>query len=141
MVSPFLLAAGTERCAEACEAMFKRYGKQYDIVVNIQGDEPLIEPEIIDDVVRSLQDSPDAVYSTPATPLAKEEVTMRNRVKVICDKDGYAIYFSRGMLPHNKKGEAKDFPYLLHLGLQCFDRQFLKVWLPTVSLLVNGCSF
>ena len=71
--------------------MFERYGKEYDIVVNIQGDEPLIEPEIIDEVVKSLQDSPDASYSTPATPLVKEEVTMRNRVKVICDKDGYAI--------------------------------------------------
>ena len=51
---------------------------------------------------------------------------MRGRVKCIVDKDGYAIYFSRGMLPHNKKGAPDPkFPYFLHLGLQCYDRDFL----------------
>jgi 3-deoxy-manno-octulosonate cytidylyltransferase (CMP-KDO synthetase) len=70
---------GTERCAQAAE----RVSGTYDIVVNIQGDEPLIEPEIIDDVVRALQDSPDAVYSTPVTPLKHDEVTMQGRVKCI----------------------------------------------------------
>ena len=104
----------------------------FDIVVNIQGDEPLIEPEIIDEVVDSLQKAPDAVYSTPCTPLAHEDVPLRQRVKCIVDVNGYAIYFSRGVLPHNKKGEIKafpkpyaDLPYLLHLGLQCYDRKFL----------------
>eukprot|EP00899_Mesostigma_viride_P008406 jgi/Mesvir1/17567/Mv08810-RA.1 len=113
---------GTERCNEAVSLM----SKTFDIVVNIQGDEPMIEPEIIDAVVRALQDSPDAVYSTACTHLKKEEVTDRNRVKCITDKDGYAIYFSRGMIPHNKDGVVSDsHPYLLHLGLQCYDRKFL----------------
>lgn len=49
---------GTERCEEAVQAL----GKQYDIVINIQGDEPLIDPGTIDAVVTALQDSPDAVY-------------------------------------------------------------------------------
>merc|ERR1711865_1214126 len=70
--------------------------------------------------------APDAVYSTACTPLSPDEVQIRGRVKCITDKDGYAIYFSRGMLPHNKTGEPRqDFPYLLHLGLQCYDREFL----------------
>mmetsp|Transcript_11394 Transcript_11394/g.36020 ORF Transcript_11394/g.36020 Transcript_11394/m.36020 type:complete len:221 (+) Transcript_11394:203-865(+) len=113
---------GTERC-HAAVAQLKQ---KFDIVVNIQGDEPLIEPEIIDGVVTALQEAPDAVYSTACTPLKTEEVAMRGRVKVILDKDGYAIYFSRGVLPHNKKGEVvKDYNYLLHLGLQCYDRKFL----------------
>ena len=58
---------------------------------------------------------------------------LRQRVKCIVDVNGYAIYFSRGVLPHNKKGEIKafpkpyaDLPYLLHLGLQCYDRKFLS---------------
>mmetsp|Transcript_18628 Transcript_18628/g.60743 ORF Transcript_18628/g.60743 Transcript_18628/m.60743 type:complete len:283 (-) Transcript_18628:279-1127(-) len=124
---------GTERCNEAASKLKERY----DIVVNIQGDEPLIEPEIIDDVVQSLKDTPDAVYSTPCTPLKKEEVKMLGRVKCITDLNGYAIYFSRGMIPHNKKGEVKDdFEYKLHLGLQCYDRDFLKIYgsLPATPL-------
>lgn len=120
---------GTERCAQAVE----RLGGKFDICVNIQGDEPLIEPEIIDAVVVALQNAPDAVYSTACTPLKHEEVSMRGRVKCIIDKLGYAIYFSRGVLPHNKDGKVKAFPapyedtpYLLHLGLQCYDTGFLK---------------
>eukprot|EP00217_Crustomastix_stigmatica_P010960 CAMPEP_0183797136 /NCGR_PEP_ID=MMETSP0803_2-20130417/14680_1 /TAXON_ID=195967 /ORGANISM="Crustomastix stigmata, Strain CCMP3273" /LENGTH=313 /DNA_ID=CAMNT_0026041795 /DNA_START=38 /DNA_END=976 /DNA_ORIENTATION=+ len=114
---------GTERCNEAASKL----KESYDIVVNIQGDEPLIEPEIIDEVVQALQDAPDAVYSTPCTSLKPEEVEMRGRVKCITDQNGYAIYFSRGMLPYNKKGVVDPkHPYLLHLGLQCYDRGFLK---------------
>ena len=120
---------GTDRC----DAAVSQLKETFDIVVNIQGDEPLIEPEIIDEVVDSLQKAPDAVYSTPCTPLAHEDVPLRQRVKCIVDVNGYAIYFSRGVLPHNKKGEIKafpkpyaDLPYLLHLGLQCYDRKFLS---------------
>ena len=117
---------GTERCAQAAE----RTAGEYDIVVNIQGDEPLIEPEIIDEVVLALKNAPkDCVYSTPVTLLKHEEVCMQGRVKCITDVNGYAIYFSRGMLPNNKKGEVdKSFEYWLHLGLQCYDREFLKLF-------------
>jgi len=117
---------GTERCAQACE----RTAGEYDIVVNIQGDEPLIEPEIIDEVVLALKNAPrECVYSTPVTPLKHEEVKMQGRVKCITDVNGYAIYFSRGMLPNNKKGEVDtSFDYWLHLGLQCYDREFLKLF-------------
>merc|ERR1712216_1118911 len=105
-------------------------GGEYDIVVNIQGDEPLIEPEIIDEVVLALKNAPrECVYSTPVTPLKHEEVKMQGRVKCITDVNGYAIYFSRGMLPNNKKGEVDtSFDYWLHLGLQCYDREFLKLF-------------
>eukprot|EP00898_Chlorokybus_atmophyticus_P006030 jgi/Chlat1/6428/Chrsp45S06045 len=113
---------GTERCNEA----LMKLPEHYDIAVNIQGDEPLIEPEIIDEVVKALQESPDAIYSTACTSLKASEVADRNRVKCILDNNGYAIYFSRGMLPHNKNGVPdKKFPYLLHLGLQCYDTSFL----------------
>lgn len=116
---------GTERCNEAASKL----PEKYDIVVNIQGDEPLIEPEIIDEVVQALQDAPDAVYSTPCTPLKADDVQMLGRVKCIVDQNGYAIYFSRGMLPHNKKGKPDPkHPYLLHLGLQCYDRDFLAMY-------------
>ena len=117
---------GTERCEKAMAAL----GETFDVVVNVQGDEPLIEPEIIDACVRALQASPDAVYSTPVTPFAnKSEVTSASRVKCVADARGYAMYFSRGMIPGNKRGvpEARH-EYLLHLGLQVYDAAFLKVY-------------
>lgn len=116
---------GTERCNEALEKLEKKY----DIVVNIQGDEPLIEPEIIDGIVKALQGAPDAVFSTAVTSLTPEDSTDPNRVKCIVDNHGYAIYFSRGLIPFNKSGKVNpNFPYLLHLGIQSYDSKFLKIY-------------
>ncbi|KAF3506553.1 hypothetical protein F2Q69_00010016 [Brassica cretica] len=116
---------GTERCNEALEKLEKKY----DVVVNIQGDEPLIEPEIIDGVVKALQVAPDAVFSTAVTSLKPEDGLDPNRVKCVVDNCGYAIYFSRGLIPYNKSGKVNpDFPYMLHLGIQSFDSKFLKVY-------------
>lgn len=116
---------GAERCSEALQKLEKKY----DIVVNIQGDEPLIEPEIIDGIVKALQvllahfimlikllkflslkytrfcylqTTPDAVFSTAVTSLKPEDAFDPNRVKCVVDNRGYAIYFSRGLIPFNK---------------------------------------
>ncbi|XP_048130127.1 3-deoxy-manno-octulosonate cytidylyltransferase, mitochondrial isoform X1 [Rhodamnia argentea] len=116
---------GTERCNEALQKL----DKKYDIVVNIQGDEPLIEPEIIDGVVKALQAAPDAVFSTAVTSLKPEDAFDTNRVKCVVDNCGYAIYFCRGLIPHNKSGKVNpQFPYLLHLGIQSYDSEFLKIY-------------
>jgi len=116
---------GTERCNEALQKLEKKY----DIVVNIQGDEPLIEPEIIDGVVKALQAAPDAVFSTAVTSLKPEDAFDPNRVKCVVDNRGYAIYFSRGLIPYNKSGKVNpQFPYLLHLGIQSYDSNFLKIY-------------
>ncbi|XP_057976072.1 3-deoxy-manno-octulosonate cytidylyltransferase, mitochondrial [Malania oleifera] len=116
---------GTERCNEALQKLEKKY----DVVVNIQGDEPLIEPEIIDGVVKALQASPDAVFSTAVTPLKPEDGYDPNRVKCVVDNRGYAIYFSRGLIPYNKSGKVNpQFPYSLHLGIQSYDTKFLKIY-------------
>ncbi|KAM6584570.1 hypothetical protein CsatB_011572 [Cannabis sativa] len=116
---------GTERCNEALQKL----GKKYDIVVNIQGDEPLLEPEIIDGIVKALQDAPDAVFSTAVTSLKPEDAFDPNRVKCVMDNWGYAIYFSRGLLPYNKLGKVNpQFPYWLHLGIQSYDSKFLQIY-------------
>ncbi|KAL9346043.1 hypothetical protein Peur_060896 [Populus x canadensis] len=116
---------GTERCNEALQKL----DKKYDVVVNIQGDEPLIEPEIIDGIVKSLQATPDAVFSTAVTSLKPEDAFDPNRVKCVVDNQGYAIYFSRGLIPYNKSGKVNpQFPYLLHLGIQSYDAKFLKIY-------------
>ncbi|CAI9754983.1 unnamed protein product [Fraxinus pennsylvanica] len=116
---------GTERCNEA----HQKLGNKYDIVVNIQGDEPLIEPEIIDGIVKALQATPDAVFSTAVTALKSEDAFDPNRVKCVVDSRGYAIYFSRGLIPFNKSGKVNpQFPYLLHLGIQSLDSKFLEIY-------------
>ncbi|KAJ8616387.1 hypothetical protein MRB53_035759 [Persea americana] len=116
---------GTERCNEALQKL----GKKYDVVVNIQGDEPLIEPEIIDGIVKALQGAPDAVFSTAVTSLKPEDGADPNRVKCVVDNRGYAIYFSRGLIPYNKSGKVNPrFPYLLHLGIQSYDSKFLSIY-------------
>ncbi|KAG9440102.1 hypothetical protein H6P81_020267 [Aristolochia fimbriata] len=116
---------GTERCNEALQKL----GKKFDIVVNIQGDEPVIEPEIIDGVVKALQGAPDAVFSTAVTALKPEDGFDPNRVKCIVDNRGYALYFSRGLIPYNKSGKINpEFPYFLHLGIQSYDSNFLRIY-------------
>eukprot|EP00252_Welwitschia_mirabilis_P011779 TRINITY_DN26206_c0_g1_i1.p1 TRINITY_DN26206_c0_g1~~TRINITY_DN26206_c0_g1_i1.p1 ORF type:complete len:269 (+),score=41.28 TRINITY_DN26206_c0_g1_i1:177-983(+) len=116
---------GTERCSEA----LKKLKQKYDIVVNIQGDEPLIEPEVIDGVVKALQGAPDAVFSTAVTSLNPKDANDPNRVKCVVNNQGYAIYFSRGLIPFNKSGNINpNFPYLLHLGIQSYDAEFLKIY-------------
>ncbi|KAL3844745.1 hypothetical protein ACJIZ3_002148 [Penstemon smallii] len=116
---------GTERCNEALQKLRKKY----DVVVNIQGDEPLIEPEIIDGIVKALRAAPDAVFSTAVTALNPEDAFDPNRVKCVVDNRGYAIYFSRGLIPFNKSGKVTpQFPYLLHLGIQSYDSKFLKIY-------------
>ena len=76
-----------------------------------------------------------------------EEVELHHRVKVVVDKQGYALYFSRGILPCNKSGKAKQFPspfqdqpYMLHLGIACFDRDFLRTYcqLQPTPCMVSG---
>ncbi|KAI5077962.1 hypothetical protein GOP47_0007786 [Adiantum capillus-veneris] len=116
---------GTERCQEA----LKKLKNKYDIVVNIQGDEPLVDPEVINGVAKALQAAPDAVFSTAVTALQPEDAMNPNRVKCVVNTKGYAIYFSRGLIPFNKSSQVNpDFPYLLHLGIQCYDAKFLDTY-------------
>ncbi|KAJ0044358.1 hypothetical protein Pint_04531 [Pistacia integerrima] len=127
---------GTERCNEALEKL----DKKYDIVVNIQGDEPLIEPEIIDGIVKALQAAPDAVFSTAVTSLKPEDAFDPNQVKCVVDSRGYAIYFSRGLIPYNKSGRVNpQFPYMLHLGIQLQPTPLqLEEDLEQLKVLENG---
>ncbi|CAI5466574.1 unnamed protein product [Closterium sp. Yama58-4] len=113
---------GSERCAEAVE----RLKGQWDVVVNIQGDEPLIDPATIDAVVIALQESPQAVAATAVADIKASAAPDPNRVKCVVDSRGFALYFSRALIPHNRDGVPHPgFPYMLHLGLQAYDAAYL----------------
>jgi 3-deoxy-manno-octulosonate cytidylyltransferase (CMP-KDO synthetase) len=96
--------SGTDRIAEVARSM------DYDIIVNVQGDEPLIQPEMIDDVI-SLLDDPLASIGTLAVRIKdRREIFDAHTVKVVFSRDGYAFYFSRAPIPYHRD-EWKDHGY------------------------------
>lgn len=110
---------GTSRIAEVC----KHY-TDYDIIVNIQGDEPLIEKEMINSIINSFKNNNDIVMSTLKHRLeTMEEIENPNYVKVITDKNGYAIYFSRSVIPY-PRNLNKDI-YFKHVGIYGYKREFV----------------
>lgn len=113
MTSPYH-KSGTERVAEVAQ------GLNTSIVINIQGDEPLIRGEMIDRLISALQDEsiPMATLATKVedcSPIQEE-----NTVKVVVDKDGFALYFSRSPLPFH----PQDY-FLQHIGIYGYQKDFL----------------
>ncbi len=132
--------SGTERIAEAVE----RCGwGDHEIIVNVQGDEPLIPPEYIKDLAGVLFAQQEAGIATLAARIIdQEEIFNPNAVKVVLDKDDYALYFSRAAIPwdrdgfagHSKQPSGK-LPYLRHIGMYAYRAGFLKRycgWQPSV---------
>lgn len=109
---------GTDRVAEGAKQMMDA-----DFIVNIQGDEPCIDPISIDKSIQALIDYPDRVASTLAAPLEPEDYDSHSVVKCVFALDGKALYFSRSLIP-GSKGE-KIGPYFRHIGLYAFRRDFL----------------
>jgi 3-deoxy-manno-octulosonate cytidylyltransferase (CMP-KDO synthetase) len=120
--------SGTDRIAEVA----RRSLTDADIIVNIQGDEPELNPAQIDRVVRLLIDDPSAPMATLATPLHHaEQVLATSCVKVVCGANGQALYFSRSPIPHLRDRDVAEVlatgerPWLLHLGIYAYRRDFL----------------
>lgn len=113
---------GTDRLAEVAGSR-----SDIDIVVNVQGDEPLIDPANIDAAVRPLIDSAVVTMSTLCAPIGSEaELLNPNVVKVVLDKEGFALYFSRSPIPHDRDGIGfHQMRYWGHLGLYVYRRQTL----------------
>lgn len=116
-------ASGTERIIEVITDM------DVKVVVNIQADEPLLHPSMIDDVSRSLLDEPSLVVATLMKRiLREEEIADPNVVKVVCDKKGRALYFSRSVIPFVREQGAGGTSYYKHIGLYGYTKDFLFVY-------------
>lgn len=122
--------SGSDRLAEACELL--GLGGQ-DLVVNVQGDEPLIEPALIDSVAGLLETHPEASMSTAAHPIDNvDDFTNPNVVKVVLDARGFALYFSRAPIPWWRDGFAKGIQALpqprplRHVGIYGYRADFLR---------------
>ncbi|MBY8053889.1 3-deoxy-manno-octulosonate cytidylyltransferase [Vibrio fluvialis] len=122
--------SGTERLAEVVKLM----GIEDDhIIVNVQGDEPLIPPSIIRQVADNLAAS-QAPMATLAVEISHEdEVFNPNAVKVVTDKDGYALYFSRATIPWDRENFAKDKtvvqPLMRHVGIYAYRAGFINTYI------------
>ena len=117
--------SGTDRAAEAAD----RLGlSSKDIIVNVQGDQPLIDPRCLDDVVRPFFDEPEISMSTLAFKIVrKEEITNPKDVKVTFDQNGFALYFSRAPIPFGRD-QNTEFDTYKHLGVYAYTRQYLDIF-------------
>jgi len=118
-----------ERCSDRCaEAMLKiesETGKKIDIVVMVQGDEPMVHPDMIDEAVRPMIQDPEIPVINLVSDISDEaEFEDPNEVKVVCDLSGNALYFSREAIPSRKKG-ASRVPMLKQVCIIPFQRDFL----------------
>lgn len=129
-------SSGTDRIAEAVRDI------DVDIVINIQADEPLLHPSVINNLAQEMLSNPNLVMATAKKRIEdKEEIANPNVVKVICDKSDYAVYFSRFPLPFFRnrntsevreadnreisKSDSKDAIYYKHLGVYAYTKDFL----------------
>ena len=115
----------SDRCAEAMLKIELETGKRVDILVMIQGDEPMTRPEMIDEAVQPLLNDDTIVITNLVAPLETvEEFEDPNEVKVVLDKFGNALYFTREPVPSRKKG-VKNVPMLKQVCIIPFRRDFL----------------
>jgi 3-deoxy-manno-octulosonate cytidylyltransferase (CMP-KDO synthetase) len=133
-------ASGTERIAEVA----KLCGwTEDDVIVNLQGDEPLIPPAAIREVAAALAGQQHTGIATLAAEIKEpEEIFNPNAVKVVLDKNGYALYFSRAPIPwergafsHTGGSPSGHIPYLRHIGMYAYTVDFLNrycSWSPSI---------
>jgi 3-deoxy-manno-octulosonate cytidylyltransferase (CMP-KDO synthetase) len=117
-------ASGTDRVAEVAERL------DADLILNLQGDEPLVDPAALDLLIDLLEHDPAADMATLAVPIpSAEQWHNPNCVKVVCDAAGAALYFSRSPIPYVLDGRpdfaAEPPRFLQHLGLYAYRRGFL----------------
>ncbi len=125
--------SGSDRVAEAVEKL----RLNCEIVVNLQGDEPLIEGAVIDQLIAALMDDANAEMATLVTNFENlDELRSPNTAKVVVNSEGYALYFSRSVIPYPRDGELRLDNYLKHIGIYAYRHEALQkfVSLPTSPL-------
>ncbi len=117
--------SGTDRVAEAVA------GRPADIIINVQGDEPELNPEHIDTLVRAMQEDDGADMATLAALMERDDMAINdpNVVKVVVDKKGHALYFSRAPIPYRRDSDGPaQSAYRRHIGMYGFQREKLAAF-------------
>ena len=116
--------SGTERVAEVGRNL------EVDVVVNLQGDEPMMDPGCIEAVVEPFRPDPGLMISTLKCLAEAAEISDPNVVKVVTDRQGNALYFSRSTIPHLRRqppGEGEQAAVFKHVGIYAYRRAFLEI--------------
>ena len=112
---------GTDRLAEVAEKF-----SEVDLIINVQGDEPLIPPEIIDQLAAAFDGNSDLQMATLMTQMDDSEYNDPSVVKVVTDLQGYALYFSRSLIPFPRNDAG--VPIYKHIGIYAYRRDFLLTY-------------
>jgi 3-deoxy-manno-octulosonate cytidylyltransferase (CMP-KDO synthetase) len=112
---------GSERVAAVAEQF-----PNADLVINLQGDEPFVKPKMLEQVLAPYVQGETPVMATLASPMSEKEYVDPGAVKVLLDKQGYALYFSRSPIPFFR--EQVTAPVYHHMGLYVYQREFLKTY-------------
>ncbi|MGM0436892.1 MAG: 3-deoxy-manno-octulosonate cytidylyltransferase [Bacillota bacterium] len=112
--------SGTDRIAEVAENL------KADIIVNVQGDEPLIKPVMIDQIVKPFKRNNDLIMTTLKKRIDDlNKINNPNVVKVVTDATNFALYFSRATIPYQREDNSGHVDYYKHIGVYAFRRDFL----------------
>jgi 3-deoxy-manno-octulosonate cytidylyltransferase (CMP-KDO synthetase) len=128
VMSPPSLPTGSDRVARVMEDL----NLDHDIIMNLQGDEPLIDPQDLDRLVECFEEAPGIQMASLMAPLHEEaDVVNPNQVKAVVDHEKFALYFSRHPIPYWRRREDTDWAqrpanYWLHLGVYAFSRTVLQ---------------
>lgn len=122
--------SGTDRCAEALHKVEEQSGKSFEVVVNIQGDEPFVQPEQLERIKHCFNEA-EAQIATLVKPLKTQEAILNpNQVKVVIAKNGDALYFSRSPIPFIRNRPQTDWykshEFLGHIGLYAYRADILS---------------
>ena len=111
---------GTDRLAEAVA-----HFPDADVVVNVQGDEPLIAPDVIDALCQAFEEDDSLSMATIATPMKQEEYNDPSAVKVIMNQRDEAMYFSRSLIPYPRNPYTDEIHPYKHIGIYAYRKEFL----------------
>lgn len=110
--------SGSDRIAEVIKEL------DYDLIINVQGDEPFIQIEPLRELIQAFNDKSVDVASLMHKLTSPEEINNPNNVKVVCSKNNYALYFSRSPIPFNRDGN-EEVTYFKHIGVYAYRKQAL----------------
>ena len=123
VMTPVNCASGSDR---VCKAALDLGLPDNAVIINIQGDEPALEPAMLSELVQPFFHDPGVRVTTLACDLSADLTANSDRVKVVLDRAGNALYFSRALIPHNRDAENDAPPRLGHIGLYAFTFETLR---------------